>query len=303
MAACLMKRLLIVPCQLHCFARCAEPTYCCGAFRLSSAPLTSAQSQPACSQGRTQRLSACCGMSARCRAVADCCCIPSIDCLWLTCPDCVFGGTTWTLTAHTSSVKRLLICLAVALAPLHAIPAQRARCIQLQVWDNCRAFNYEGDEFWKAGAKCEAKFGKLWAAAGLPTHFTAPAELPVVHGGGAAGLADPVPRIKVCSCVVRATSAGDDIPCTQSEQRRACPLSPPFAGCCRGCDCCIGKLKVEGGGCFGLQVKLPGSTPRGGNGGGLKVKLHLGGGDRRGPASDAEARQLGTAVKVQRVHQ
>jgi hypothetical protein len=65
------------------------------------------------------------------------------------------------------------------------------------VWDNCRAFNYEGDEFWKAGAKCEAKFGKLWAVAGLPTQFTAPAELPVVPGGGAAALADPAPRIKV----------------------------------------------------------------------------------------------------------
>jgi hypothetical protein len=48
----------------------------------------------------------------------------------------------------------------------------------------------------------------------------------------------------------------------------------------------------------GMQVKLPGSTPRG-DGGGLKVKLHLGGGGRRGPASDAEARHLGTAAKVQ----
>lgn len=47
-----------------------------------------------------------------------------------------------------------------------------------------------------------------------------------------------------------------------------------------------------------LQVKLPGSAPRNDSSGGLKVKLHLGGGGRRGSASDAEARQLGTAAKV-----
>ena len=47
-------------------------------------------------------------------------------------------------------------------------------------------------------------------------------------------------------------------------------------------------------------MKLPGSAPRGGEGAGLKVKLQLGGGGGRGPASDAQARQLGTAAKVQR---
>lgn len=77
------------------------------------------------------------------------------------------------------------------------------------MWDNCRAFNYEGDEFWKAGAKCEARFGKLWAAAGLPTQFTAPAELPAVPGAAAAAaLADPAPRIKVLFCAVRAMHEG-----------------------------------------------------------------------------------------------
>lgn len=67
--------------------------------------------------------------------------------------------------------------------------------LRLQVWDNCRTFNYEGDEFWKAGTKSEAKFGKLWAAAGLPTDFSAPAELPVVPAPLAAAT-EPPPRIK-----------------------------------------------------------------------------------------------------------
>lgn len=93
------------------------------------------------------------------------------------------------------------------------------------MWDNCRAFNYEGDEFWKAGAKCEAKFGKLWATAGLPTHFTAPAELPVVPGGGvAAALADPAPRIKVWACS-QSTERRGSHPRHSAEQRRACLLS------------------------------------------------------------------------------
>jgi hypothetical protein len=59
-----------------------------------------------------------------------------------------------------------------------------------------------------------------------------------------------------------------------------------------------GGWKQKCGG-FDLQVKLPGSTPRNDSSGGLKVRLHLGGGGRRGPASDAEARQLDTAAKVQ----
>ena len=80
------------------------------------------------------------------------------------------------------------------------------------MWDNCRAFNYEGDDFWKAGAKCEAKFGKLWCAAGLPTAFTAPAQLPVVAPppavAAAAALESPTKRIKVRLPAAAAASGG-----------------------------------------------------------------------------------------------
>lgn len=101
------------------------------------------------------------------------------------------------------------------------------------------------------------------------------------------------------------------IPCSQSSQKwqlhpnysvRAAQGMPAPTADCRMLS--WSRLLHEWGGWkrkrggFDLQVKLPGSTPRNDGGGGLKVKLHLGGGGWRGPASDAEARQLGTAAKV-----
>ncbi len=63
-----------------------------------------------------------------------------------------------------------------------------------QIWENCRTFNNKGDEFWKAGEKCEAKFARLWAKAGLPTDFSAPAELPAALQPPPP---PPPPRIKI----------------------------------------------------------------------------------------------------------
>lgn len=47
-----------------------------------------------------------------------------------------------------------------------------------------------------------------------------------------------------------------------------------------------------------LQVKLPAAAAPAAKGGGLKVKLHLGGSRPAGPTSEAEAQRLATAAKV-----